>query len=167
MRHEREVHKKVTKEQLYCPYPYCKRNSAPGFTRKENRDEHIKRVHRQTLESSKDADFSDATDAISQLLEASAQHTRDIEHSASYVPSSEAVALGTTGSRPRKRKIAPSMKERAHDDSDAQSALLAELSQVRQQVEVLRRQNEEKDIRISKLEDTVRLMAGMSEAQIP
>ncbi|KAF2276356.1 uncharacterized protein EI97DRAFT_450212 [Westerdykella ornata] len=47
LRHEREVHKLHggTKEPLFCPFPDCKRSSGSGFTRKENQQEHIRRVH--------------------------------------------------------------------------------------------------------------------------
>jgi hypothetical protein len=31
---------------LNCPYPYCKRNTGTPFTRKENLNEHIRRVHK-------------------------------------------------------------------------------------------------------------------------
>jgi hypothetical protein len=74
LRHQREVHKMHggTKEPLYCPYENCKRNSGAGFTRKENRDEHVRRVHRRNttdgvdLElvhgSKRDLDAVDSTD---------------------------------------------------------------------------------------------------------
>jgi hypothetical protein len=47
LRHEREVHNKHggPKESLACPYPNCKRNKGKGFTRKENLNEHTRRVH--------------------------------------------------------------------------------------------------------------------------
>lgn len=47
LRHEREVHGKHggPKAQLMCPYDDCKRHSGKGFTRKENLNEHIRRVH--------------------------------------------------------------------------------------------------------------------------
>ncbi|KAF4554905.1 Hypothetical protein D9617_3g019740 [Elsinoe fawcettii] len=48
LRHEREVHHMHggPKESLYCRFPGdCKRKSEKGFTRKENRDEHERRVH--------------------------------------------------------------------------------------------------------------------------
>jgi hypothetical protein len=50
LRHEREVHKMHggTKQPLFCPHQDCKRSSGPGFTRKENLAEHIRRVHRQS-----------------------------------------------------------------------------------------------------------------------
>lgn len=47
LRHEREVHGKHggPKSQLMCPNADCKRHSGKGFTRKENLNEHIRRVH--------------------------------------------------------------------------------------------------------------------------
>ena len=47
LRHKREVHKMhlTVKEPLYCPYPGCNRGGAPGFTRKENLEEHKRRRH--------------------------------------------------------------------------------------------------------------------------
>jgi len=53
LRHQREVHKMHggTKEALFCPFNNCKRATGAGFTRKENRDEHIRRVHRRATEA--------------------------------------------------------------------------------------------------------------------
>ena len=47
LRHEREVHGKHggPKALLVCPYDACNRHSGKGFTRKENLNEHIRRVH--------------------------------------------------------------------------------------------------------------------------
>lgn len=47
LRHEREVHGKHggPKAQLMCPHPDCKRHNGKGFTRKENLNEHLRRVH--------------------------------------------------------------------------------------------------------------------------
>jgi hypothetical protein len=58
LRHQREVHKMHggTKEALYCPYANCKRNTGTGFTRKENRDEHVRRVHRRSTADDMDLD---------------------------------------------------------------------------------------------------------------
>jgi hypothetical protein len=59
LRHQREVHKMHggTKEALYCPYANCKRNTGTGFTRKENRDEHVRRVHRRSTADDPDQDL--------------------------------------------------------------------------------------------------------------
>lgn len=53
-RHEREVHKMhgAAERSLFCPFTDCKRGSGAGFTRKENRAEHIRRVHRHTTTTS-------------------------------------------------------------------------------------------------------------------
>ncbi len=47
LRHEREVHNKHggPKATLRCPHPDCKRHTGKGFTRRENLNEHVRRVH--------------------------------------------------------------------------------------------------------------------------
>lgn len=47
LRHEREVHGKHggPKRQLNCPYKMCKRHGGKGFSRQENLNEHLRRVH--------------------------------------------------------------------------------------------------------------------------
>ncbi|KAL2160615.1 hypothetical protein VTH06DRAFT_1303 [Thermothelomyces fergusii] len=49
LRHEREVHGKHggPKNSFYCPHPNCKRHSGKGFSRQENLNEHLRRVHTQ------------------------------------------------------------------------------------------------------------------------
>ncbi|KAI9643834.1 hypothetical protein NHQ30_007185 [Ciborinia camelliae] len=50
LRHEREVHGKHggPKKQLNCPHPNCKRHTGKGFSRQENLNEHLRRVHTDT-----------------------------------------------------------------------------------------------------------------------
>lgn len=47
LRHEREVHGKHggPRKQLNCPHHNCKRNTGKGFSRQENLNEHLRRVH--------------------------------------------------------------------------------------------------------------------------
>ncbi|KAK0635159.1 hypothetical protein B0T17DRAFT_32739 [Bombardia bombarda] len=47
LRHEREVHNKHggPKNSFNCPYVNCKRHSGKGFSRLENLNEHMRRVH--------------------------------------------------------------------------------------------------------------------------
>lgn len=54
LRHEREVHGRYSgsRAKLQCTVPECKRHSGKGFTRKENLDEHLRRVHGITANSS-------------------------------------------------------------------------------------------------------------------
>ncbi len=49
LRHEREVHGKHggPKNSFYCPHLNCKRHSGKGFSRQENLNEHLRRVHTQ------------------------------------------------------------------------------------------------------------------------
>ena len=48
LRHEREVHNMYggPKASRMCPHADCKRSTGVGFTRKENLQEHLRRVHR-------------------------------------------------------------------------------------------------------------------------
>ena len=48
LRHKREVHGKQEGLRLsfMCPHTSCKRSSGKGFSRKENLNEHLRRVHR-------------------------------------------------------------------------------------------------------------------------
>jgi len=59
------------KDPLFCPFSTCKRSQGEGFTRKENRDEHVRRVHRRATDGSevlngnkRPHDAIDATDAL-------------------------------------------------------------------------------------------------------
>ena len=47
LRHQREVHNLHggPRKQLNCPHPNCKRFSGKGFSRQENLNEHLRRVH--------------------------------------------------------------------------------------------------------------------------
>lgn len=52
LRHEREVHGKHggPKNPLNCPHATCKRHSGKGFSRQENLNEHMRRVHTNASE---------------------------------------------------------------------------------------------------------------------
>ncbi len=47
LRHGREVHGKHggPKKTVNCPHPNCKRHTGKGFSRQENLNEHLRRVH--------------------------------------------------------------------------------------------------------------------------
>ncbi len=47
LRHEREVHGKHggPRNPLHCPHQTCKRHTGKGFSRQENLNEHLRRVH--------------------------------------------------------------------------------------------------------------------------
>lgn len=52
LRHQREVHGEHggPKKALNCPHVSCKRNKGKGFSRLENLQEHLRRVHRDASE---------------------------------------------------------------------------------------------------------------------
>ncbi|TKX24209.1 hypothetical protein C1H76_3572 [Elsinoe australis] len=75
LRHQREVHQMHggPKEKLFCSHPGCKRHTDRGFTRKENRDEHERRVHGGAFGQPKGEEctspraWSDSSEAIAHL----------------------------------------------------------------------------------------------------
>ncbi|KAK3946050.1 cell wall transcription factor ACE2 [Diplogelasinospora grovesii] len=114
LRHEREVHHKHggPKNSFNCPHVNCKRHSGKGFSRMENLNEHLRRVHTPNgmangAEGETDDNASDTANA--------------------------AVAAAATGPHQgQKRKRGP----------EQESELLQELKRVRQENEELRRQVE-------------------------
>jgi hypothetical protein len=44
-RHQREVHQASIAKRVFCPVLNCRRSAGSGFTRKQNRDEHVRRLH--------------------------------------------------------------------------------------------------------------------------
>ncbi|KAK6003394.1 hypothetical protein QM012_009165 [Aureobasidium pullulans] len=62
LRHEREVHGMHggPKEQLFCPIKHCKRHTDHGFTRRENLQEYLRRVHKLRDVESVEAAAQDA-----------------------------------------------------------------------------------------------------------
>ena len=56
LRHQREVHRQHggPKASCYCPHKDCKRSTGVGFSRRENLQEHLRRVHRDVTNDTKD-----------------------------------------------------------------------------------------------------------------
>ncbi|KAI9847331.1 MAG: hypothetical protein M1838_000940 [Thelocarpon superellum] len=65
-RHEREVHSKHggLRVRHMCPHQNCKRSSGAGFTRRENLDEHLRRVHKEVVEVLPRADTKDKEEGM-------------------------------------------------------------------------------------------------------
>ncbi|KAF4979497.1 hypothetical protein FZEAL_4317 [Fusarium zealandicum] len=64
LRHEREVHGKHggPKNTVNCPHPNCKRHTGKGFSRQENLNEHLRRVHTNMEGASPPADIVQSPD---------------------------------------------------------------------------------------------------------
>ena len=130
-RHQREVHRVNggPSKELFCPIFTCKRSANGGgrcFTRKENLNEHLRRVH--------SAAGSTSTDA--QDLAESPPRRASIERHVEELPV------------PRKRKRDTPTVPLDGDDDDEETDLLAVVKR-------LRKENEDKDDRLRRLEDAV------------
>lgn len=133
LRHEREVHGKHggPKAQLMCPFEDCKRHSGKGFTRKENLNEHIRRVHQsKDLLSPGMALKRDGLDAFPGADEM-------------QTPGSEAFDRDEQLSPMRKRRRVAGMSESIGPD---------DIESLKMEIESLRQQNAEKDTRIMQME---------------
>ncbi|KAG9234872.1 putative zinc finger protein GLI2 [Amylocarpus encephaloides] len=64
LRHQREVHNLHggPRKQLNCPHPNCKRHSGKGFSRQENLNEHLRRVHTPGDENAGDETEDDGSE---------------------------------------------------------------------------------------------------------
>lgn len=148
LRHEREVHGKHggPKAPLMCPHADCKRHSGKGFTRKENLNEHLRRVHNSKDQTAEDQE----SQALQSQNTEAAPGAQDGETPASLGGVHDP-ALMSTGDEV---KYQPK-------DKDSLSALL-EQSSAEQENKRLRRDNERKDALIRELEAT----AAMQEARL-
>ena len=90
LRHEREVHGKHggPKAQLMCPHPDCKRYNGKGFTRRENLNEHIRRLHQDKDPSQLQRTRSkrDAAEAFSGAEEGETPVSEDLLHDEQVSP---------------------------------------------------------------------------------
>lgn len=118
LRHEREVHGKHggPKAQLMCPRSGCKRHTGKGFTRKENLNEHLRRVHFGRERDSQDTGLGADDDETE--VDPATQEALD--------------ALTSSTSHKRKRSV---------NETEA----VSEISQMRQEIAMLQAENDRKD----------------------
>lgn len=148
LRHEREVHKLHggTKKALFCPHTDCKRSSGQGFTRKENLAEHIRRVHR-TGSGMTDPGVpleSPRVDSIARIVES---------------PEADEPGMEVLDPALRKRKRYSTMTDRSDISGET------DVSDLRAEIKRLRRENEEKDDRLRRLEAVVANLEQQQQQQ--
>lgn len=144
-RHQKEVHRQHggPKACYMCPHRDCKRSTGSGFSRKENLQEHLRRVHRQVTEGEADLQAISITN-IRPTTEPKRRRGRlDDEDEKEVEP-----ALY----EPRKRKRQNEDKD--DDDSSGQN----QKEDLSIQIKRLRKELREKDERLRKLEQTVELL---------
>jgi len=153
LRHEREVHGKHggPKAQLMCPHEDCKRHSGKGFTRKENLNEHIRRVHENRQHSTHGAELPKRDTDFDVLAGAQVD---DAETPASRI--SEALMDPEDPNSPavkRRRQLPPVANEQNGSEG---------VDELRQQIARLEQESAEKDQRLLAME---RMMAEMDRRQ--
>lgn len=131
LRHQREVHRQHggPKASCMCPHRDCKRSTGTGFSRKENLSEHLRRVHRGV------GNERDPSPAAPTALTSSSPLERSVPE---------------TGSRKRRRA-----NDDDDDDEDDEMDAVNEPKDLRKQVRRLRKELQEKDERLKKLEQAV------------
>ncbi|KAL8893949.1 MAG: hypothetical protein Q9192_004765 [Flavoplaca navasiana] len=142
-RHQREVHRQHggPTTSYMCPHSDCKRSTGSGFSRKENLQEHLRRVHRHT----EDMEVAKKTPEETTRLVSSEQRKRRRRIADEDEDEGEDEAESTLP-KPRKRR-----REVEESDDDAGEDLSA-------QVKRLRRELQEKDERLKKLEGIVEVL---------
>ena len=137
LRHEREVHGKHggPKSQLMCPHEDCKRHTGKGFTRKENLNEHIRRVHQsRELQSQTNPLRRDGTDVMPGAEEAQTPASRASEMMDPEDPNSPVL---------KRRRYMPEMSERSASE---------DVEDMKQELKRLRAENAEKDSKLMQME---------------
>ena len=144
-RHQREVHRQYggPKASYMCPHKDCKRSTGSGFSRRENLQEHLRRVHRQIGDA--EADKQVAAEAVSPVLAESRRRRRrvdDDEEDGETEPVLREL---------RKRRRNESDNEDQSEDQNQRRGLSAEVKRLRKELQ-------EKDERLRKLEEAVQLL---------
>ncbi|MCJ1432764.1 hypothetical protein MMC27_002121 [Xylographa pallens] len=148
LRHEREVHKQHggPKAPRMCPHRDCKRSSGTGFSRKENLNEHLRRVHRGV--------GIDASDVVAEPLGLYAglhqQRGPSVPQVQSLVPPQNPVPATQTQTQRKRRRGEVEGEEVAREDETLEA-----------KVRRLEKELLEKDARLKALEALVqRLLSG-------
>ncbi|KAL8733879.1 MAG: hypothetical protein Q9166_001867 [cf. Caloplaca sp. 2 TL-2023] len=154
-RHQREVHRQNggPKASYMCPHKDCKRSTGSGFSRKENLQEHLRRVHRHTEDT--EADKKVIQDTTTRLSGEPRRRRRrvaddDDDEAEPILP------------EPRKRQRQDDDDDDNNDDDNNSSGNRNPREDLSAQVKRLRRELQEKDERLRKLEQTVELLTKRS-----
>ncbi|KAM3418456.1 hypothetical protein BST61_g4442 [Cercospora zeina] len=150
LRHEREVHGKHggPKAQLVCPFTDCKRHSGKGFTRKENLNEHLRRVH----------NGKEATSQQDSMLE---QNGNEVA-SGVLDGETQASAMTATGGE-ELASLEPSLKRKRSNPPQDHTSLTLDENGMMQEVNRLRTENSWQADRIRQLEAAAAMNAEKTQ----
>lgn len=161
LRHEREVHGKHggPKAQLRCPHEDCKRHTGKGFTRKENLNEHIRRVHQNREQPSQSTDPNLITHDHG--FEALAGAARALDETTDTPASRVSEALMVE----EDRQPPPVKRRRQMPAGPSDRSASEDVEDLRRQIEHLQQENEQKDRRLLELERMISEMDRRSQQQ--
>lgn len=146
LRHEREVHGKHggPKNPLHCPHESCKRATGKGFSRLENLNEHLRRVHTHNADGTPTTTTpttATTTNGIALLSNGLSHHLNGDE--SDEATSDDLSPSGHVGDgHPHSHAVIPHpsqllKRKRRHD------SLGGETSELREEIKRLRQENEE------------------------
>ncbi|KAL9030735.1 MAG: hypothetical protein Q9196_001161 [Gyalolechia fulgens] len=148
-RHQREVHRQYggPKASYMCPHRDCKRSTGSGFSRRENLQEHVRRVHRQVSDAETDKQV--AVEASSPVPTAPKRRRRQADDDDDGNDDEPEPAL--CQSRKRRRNDNDSDEDDTASDPNQREELSAEVKRLREELRGL-------DERLRKSEQTVELL---------
>ncbi|KAK5746815.1 hypothetical protein LTR17_000445 [Elasticomyces elasticus] len=164
LRHEREVHGKHggPKAALSCPYEDCKRHTGKGFTRKENLNEHIRRVHNDKTPAPLQEQDIEAAEAAAAAFKAGLQEAiagatqRPMPAKLPYPePAPEQQYIPEPAEMVKRRRVEeePVPTEPEDTPQNEIERLLVENAQQAARIREMETQEARRELRISQLED--------------
>ncbi|KAL8733675.1 MAG: hypothetical protein Q9181_003491 [Wetmoreana brouardii] len=149
-RHQREVHGQhggpTARHQ--CPHKDCKRSTGSGFSRKENLQEHLRRVHRQAEPAEAEPQTTD---------DATTQATGTLKRRRRRVDDEDDDGAAFVLREPRKRR-----RNKQDDEDDESVDDRSRIEDLSGQVKRLRKELQEMEERLRRLEQTVKLLTKRS-----
>lgn len=152
LRHEREVHAKHggPRNPLNCPHGNCKRHAGKGFSRLENLNEHLRRVHTNSNPLASSPEAAEDGDSV-----AASETGQSISAAMQFQSVSHALPSPQVASAlPQKRPL-----------EDSESDGPAEVKRLRKTEETLTRINAELSHQLSLQKQQAELAAATQESQ--
>jgi hypothetical protein len=162
LRHEREVHGKHggPRNQFFCPHATCKRHQGKGFSRQENLNEHLRRVHTQN-NSSNNATSAAATATATSISNSIAPPPAPT--TSAEVEMDDAASDSLTANSLKRKRTDETTTNGLADDTD----LREEIKRVRQENEELRRQVQQQTRQTEIVMAKLAALQQVLEARIP
>jgi hypothetical protein len=148
LRHEREVHGKHggPKNSFFCPHPNCKRHAGKGFSRQENLNEHLRRVHTQNGTASTTGGTGEAGGGGAETDDGA----------------SDNATLAGAAAAGQKRK----RDDRGNSDDDNNDGTGSSSSDLREEIKRVRQENEELRRQVqAQTQQTIVMMQKISQLQ--